>query len=91
MIGLDHHYPGSNDSPIVVILYAEIGTAAFSQWHAVLQKKAEQGDLDYVLRHYVHVSLIDFGSEEFFSDPCIFLCFTTVIAMFILKCCWFSH
>ncbi|KAI0213511.1 UDP-glucose:glycoprotein glucosyltransferase 2 [Lamellibrachia satsuma] len=54
VIGLDHHYPGSKDSPVVVILYAEIGTGAFSQWHTVLQEKAKHGDIDYILRHYVH-------------------------------------
>ena len=66
MIGLDHHYPGSNDAPIVVILYAEIGTAAFSQWHEVLQKRAEQGNVDYVLRHYVHVSLTHYAWNKFY-------------------------
>ena len=60
MIGLDHHYPGSKDSPVVVILYAEIGTGAFSQWHTVLQEKAKHGDIDYILRHYVHVCLPQF-------------------------------
>ncbi|KAK2167514.1 hypothetical protein NP493_1257g00005 [Ridgeia piscesae] len=48
VIGLDHHYPGGKDSAVVVILYAEVGSAAFTQWHAVLREKAQDGHIDYI-------------------------------------------
>nr|XP_061799479.1 UDP-glucose:glycoprotein glucosyltransferase 2-like [Nerophis lumbriciformis] len=50
----DHIYPGANKSDVpVVILYAEIGTKAFTNFHTVLTEKADGGALMYVLRHFV--------------------------------------
>uniref|UniRef100_A0A8C4QCE6 UDP-glucose ceramide glucosyltransferase-like 1 n=1 Tax=Eptatretus burgeri TaxID=7764 RepID=A0A8C4QCE6_EPTBU len=51
----DHKFPGAGDPPVVVLLYAEIGTPAFSSFHHLLSKLAQAGDLVYVLRHYVKV------------------------------------
>ncbi|XP_051016927.1 UDP-glucose:glycoprotein glucosyltransferase 2 [Acomys russatus] len=49
----DHKFPtGSENSP-VVILYAEIGTRAFAEFHRVLSKKSNNGKILYVLRHYI--------------------------------------
>uniref|UniRef100_A0A8C4QDI9 UDP-glucose glycoprotein glucosyltransferase 2 n=1 Tax=Eptatretus burgeri TaxID=7764 RepID=A0A8C4QDI9_EPTBU len=53
----DHKFPGAGDPPVVVLLYAEIGTPAFSSFHHLLSKLAQAGDLVYVLRHYVKVWL----------------------------------
>lgn len=53
----DHVYPGANKTDVpVVILYAEIGTKKFTSFHNALSKKAEEGTLMYVLRHFVVVS-----------------------------------
>lgn len=53
----DHIYPGANKTDVpVVILYAEIGTKRFTSFHNALSKKAEEGTLIYVLRHFVKVS-----------------------------------
>uniref|UniRef100_UPI00358F5325 UDP-glucose:glycoprotein glucosyltransferase 1 n=1 Tax=Myxine glutinosa TaxID=7769 RepID=UPI00358F5325 len=49
----DHKFPGAGDPPVVILLYAQIGTAAFSSFHHLLAKLAQAGDLVYVLRHYV--------------------------------------
>jgi hypothetical protein len=51
---LDHHFranPPSNSVPVV--LYAEVGTTRFKQFHRVLRDLAQQELVDYVLRHYV--------------------------------------
>uniref|UniRef100_A0A3Q3XP66 UDP-glucose ceramide glucosyltransferase-like 1 n=1 Tax=Mola mola TaxID=94237 RepID=A0A3Q3XP66_MOLML len=49
----DHTYPGANKTDVpVVILYAEIGTKKFTNFHKVLSAKANDGALMYVLRHY---------------------------------------
>lgn len=50
---VDHHYPGSENRSVVVILYGEIGTPEFSQFHKVLKNQAVEGKIDYVLRHFV--------------------------------------
>ncbi|KAL6485212.1 hypothetical protein MHYP_G00072570 [Metynnis hypsauchen] len=50
----DHKYPGANGTDLpVVILYAEIGTKKFNTFHKVLSERAEEGQLVYVLRHFV--------------------------------------
>jgi UDP-glucose:glycoprotein glucosyltransferase len=54
--GLDHHYPGSQNNSLTVVLYGELGTQDFAEFHQVLKAYAVKGDIDYVLRHYVKVS-----------------------------------
>ncbi|XP_067890497.1 UDP-glucose:glycoprotein glucosyltransferase 1 [Heterodontus francisci] len=49
----DHTFPTKNAKAPVVILYAEIGTKAFSKFHKILSEKAGKGEVIYVLRHYV--------------------------------------
>ncbi|RXN01960.1 UDP-glucose:glycoprotein glucosyltransferase 2 [Acipenser ruthenus] len=50
----DHTFPGINGGdPPVVILYAELGTNSFNNFHKVLSEKAENGEIVYVLRHFV--------------------------------------
>ncbi|OXB58829.1 hypothetical protein ASZ78_007546 [Callipepla squamata] len=49
----DHTYPASNPDSPVVILYAEIGTEGFYRVHKLLVKKAEAGEITYVLRHFI--------------------------------------
>jgi UDP-glucose:glycoprotein glucosyltransferase len=53
---LDHHYPGSQNNSLTVVLYGELGTQEFAEFHQVLKMYAVKGDIDYVLRHYVKVS-----------------------------------
>ena len=47
----DHSYPGSEKSPLLVILYAELGEKSFAQFHQRLQPMAEQNKIQYVFRH----------------------------------------
>lgn len=62
----DHIYPGTNKTDVpVVILYAEIGTKKFTSFHNSLSKKAEEGSLMYVLRHFVAVSRNNLHSSNF--------------------------
>uniref|UniRef100_A0A286XKK9 UDP-glucose:glycoprotein glucosyltransferase 1 n=1 Tax=Cavia porcellus TaxID=10141 RepID=A0A286XKK9_CAVPO len=49
----DHKFPTDKENLPVVILYAEVGTRAFSEFHKVLSEKARSGKILYVLRHYV--------------------------------------
>ncbi|XP_078695179.1 UDP-glucose:glycoprotein glucosyltransferase 1-like [Branchiostoma floridae x Branchiostoma belcheri] len=50
---VDHQYPGASPDVPVVILYAELGTQGFKDFHSVLQDMADRGDINYVLRHYI--------------------------------------
>lgn len=54
--GVDHHYPGSQNNSLTVVLYGELGTREFAEFHQVLKTYAVKGAIDYVLRHYVKVS-----------------------------------
>ncbi|XP_035301399.1 UDP-glucose:glycoprotein glucosyltransferase 2 isoform X1 [Cricetulus griseus] len=49
----DHKFPTVNENLPVVILYAEIGTREFAEFHRVLSKKSKNGKIAYVLRHYI--------------------------------------
>lgn len=51
----DHKFPTVNENLPVVILYAEIGTREFAEFHRVLSKKSKNGKIAYVLRHYIKV------------------------------------
>ncbi|XP_063281811.1 UDP-glucose:glycoprotein glucosyltransferase 2 [Pelobates fuscus] len=50
---VDHIFPTIAKSVPVVILYAEIGTKHFAEFHKPLSEKAEIGEIIYVFRHYV--------------------------------------
>ncbi|XP_053419281.1 UDP-glucose:glycoprotein glucosyltransferase 2 [Nycticebus coucang] len=49
----DHKFPTNKENVPVIILYAEMGTRAFSAFHKVLSKKAQNGEILYVFRHYI--------------------------------------
>ncbi|XP_015413014.1 PREDICTED: UDP-glucose:glycoprotein glucosyltransferase 2 [Myotis davidii] len=49
----DHKFPTNKENLPVIILYAEMGTRSFSKFHTVLSEKAQNGEILYVLRHYV--------------------------------------
>ncbi|XP_039296318.1 UDP-glucose:glycoprotein glucosyltransferase [Nilaparvata lugens] len=50
---LDHYYPGADNRSVVAILYGELGTPGFAEFHEILKKRAAKGEIDYVLRHHV--------------------------------------
>ncbi|XP_050543404.1 UDP-glucose:glycoprotein glucosyltransferase [Daktulosphaira vitifoliae] len=50
---IDHHYPTSGNKNNVAILYGELGTLEFSNYHKILKKFAQKGVIDYVFRHFV--------------------------------------
>lgn len=52
---IDHHHPSSKNNNNTAILYSELGTSEFSDFHRVLKQYAEKGSIDYVLRHFVKV------------------------------------
>ncbi|OWK00885.1 hypothetical protein Celaphus_00016786, partial [Cervus elaphus hippelaphus] len=49
----DHKFPTDKENLPVIILYAEVGTRAFRKFHTVLSEKAQNGEILYVLRHYI--------------------------------------
>ncbi|XP_039203087.1 UDP-glucose:glycoprotein glucosyltransferase 1 isoform X2 [Crotalus tigris] len=49
----DHKYPGINSESPIVVMYAEIGSKQFSEFHRLLVSKAIAGEINYILRHYV--------------------------------------
>ncbi|KAL7990729.1 hypothetical protein Chor_014159 [Crotalus horridus] len=49
----DHKYPGTNSESPIVVMYAEIGSKQFSEFHRLLVSKAIAGEINYILRHYV--------------------------------------
>ncbi|XP_051051177.1 UDP-glucose:glycoprotein glucosyltransferase 2 [Phodopus roborovskii] len=49
----DHKFPTGTENLPVIILYAEIGTREFAEFHRVLSKKSKNGKIVYVLRHYI--------------------------------------
>ncbi|KAF6085164.1 UDP-glucose glycoprotein glucosyltransferase 2 [Phyllostomus discolor] len=49
----DHKFPTDKENLPVVILYAEMGTRSFGKFHTVLSEKAQNGEILYVLRHYI--------------------------------------
>jgi len=53
MIPADHCYPASRGRDVVVILYAQLGTRLFNDWHSLLVKQVDMGHITYILRHYV--------------------------------------
>jgi hypothetical protein len=53
---IDHQYPGCDNSSLTLILYGELGTPEFAQFHAVLEKYAKRKEINYIVRHFVKVS-----------------------------------
>ncbi|XP_036913462.1 UDP-glucose:glycoprotein glucosyltransferase 2 [Sturnira hondurensis] len=49
----DHKFPTDKENLPVIILYAEMGTRSFGKFHTVLSEKAQNGEIVYVLRHYI--------------------------------------
>lgn len=55
---MDHEYSGSlyeNTTIPIVILYAELGTPEFNDFHSTLKNRANEGSIRYLIRHYVKV------------------------------------
>lgn len=50
---LDHIYSGSENNSLTAILYAQIGTTQFKDFHDVLKSEADKGKVKYVFRHFV--------------------------------------
>lgn len=51
--GFDHIYPGSENNTRHAILYADIGSREFRQFHDYLSKQAIEGKIRYIARHYL--------------------------------------
>uniref|UniRef100_A0A182QRW2 UDP-glucose:glycoprotein glucosyltransferase n=1 Tax=Anopheles farauti TaxID=69004 RepID=A0A182QRW2_9DIPT len=50
---IDHIYPGSENNSLTVVLYGEIGTQEFKEFHDAIRLETDRGTVRYVLRHYV--------------------------------------
>ncbi|XP_076640007.1 UDP-glucose-glycoprotein glucosyltransferase [Colletes latitarsis] len=66
---VDHRYRVSQQSENVIILYGQIGTPKFSDFHNKLKELSETRGINYILRHYLkdrsekHVRLSGYGVE----------------------------
>ncbi|KAM7111131.1 UDP-glucose:glycoprotein glucosyltransferase 2 [Molossus nigricans] len=49
----DHKFPTKKENLPVIILYGEVGTRSFGKFHTILSEKAQNGEILYVLRHYI--------------------------------------
>ncbi|XP_073840354.1 UDP-glucose-glycoprotein glucosyltransferase [Musca autumnalis] len=49
----DHIYPGSENNTRTVVLYGDLGSSAFAQYHYLLSAKALSGNVRYITRHYL--------------------------------------
>lgn len=61
----DHHYPKSENNSIAVVLYGKIGSGSLWRFHQQLVNLAENGQVHYVLRHYIEVGKVCYD-EQFF-------------------------
>jgi hypothetical protein len=48
-------YPGSENSDVVAVLYAELGKPGFREFHKTLRTLAINQEVTYILRHFVKV------------------------------------
>lgn len=53
----DHIYPGSENNSRTVVLYGDLGSSAFAQFHYLLSAKALSGNIRYVTRHFLPVKV----------------------------------
>ncbi|XP_048265271.1 UDP-glucose:glycoprotein glucosyltransferase isoform X3 [Bombus terrestris] len=66
---VDHRYYTSQQSEKIIILYGQIGTPKFSDFHNKLKSLAENRGINYILRHYLkdridkNVRLSGYGVE----------------------------
>ncbi|CAK9802630.1 UDP-glucose:glycoprotein glucosyltransferase [Anthophora quadrimaculata] len=66
---VDHRYHASQQSEKIIILYGQIGTPKFSDFHNKLKTLAETKGITYILRHYLkdrvdkNVRLSGYGVE----------------------------
>lgn len=50
---VDHHFMSFPSNLVTLVLYGEIGTSSFNKFHQYLKNKAENQEVDYVMRHFV--------------------------------------
>ena len=53
----DHVYPVGRGSDVTVVLYAQLGSAGFKEFHDKLTGLTSSGKISYVYRHYMQVGI----------------------------------
>lgn len=53
LYSFDHIYPGTENNVHVVIIYGEIGSKSFNEFHNYLKTEVQKGVIKYVTRHFV--------------------------------------
>jgi UDP-glucose:glycoprotein glucosyltransferase len=53
LYSFDHIYPGTETNDFVLILYGEIGSKEFNEYHNVLKTEVQNGKIKYVTRHFI--------------------------------------
>lgn len=51
----DHIYPGSENNTITAVLYSQLASKDFKQFHEYLAREAENGSIKYICRHFIRV------------------------------------
>ena len=64
-------YPGSENSDVVAVLYAELGKSGFREFHKTLRTLAINQEVTYILRHFVKVREIIINRFYFISNNII--------------------
>lgn len=54
----DHIYPGSENNSLTVVLYGDIASKEFREYHKFLSKAALELDVKYICRHFLKVSTL---------------------------------
>lgn len=55
---VDHRYHASQQSKKMIILYGQIGSQKFVDFHNKLKDLAETRGINYILRYYLKVPLV---------------------------------
>lgn len=87
----DHVYPGAEAKSPVVILYGQLGTQDMLNFHRVLVTKAQERDIQYVLRHFVQVCAQGLSESVILSIlwKRLHMCACTCTLLLIIKIrCW---
>lgn len=53
----DHIYPGSEKNKVSTVLYSQLGSKDFRDFHNFLKKQTEAGKIKYVSRYYIRVGI----------------------------------
>lgn len=60
IFSFDHVYPGTENNTLTTVVYGEIGSKEFQEFHDYLKKSIDSRKIKYVSRHFIRVSFFYF-------------------------------